>query len=753
MHTIAIMLIAMAATPMVAESREPHIALLLSPDGRHHDEFDLAIKTLGWSADRYPSTPDTMKSLVSRLHDYDVLLVGPLFGAPPPAEDSKAYRKFLEDGGMIAVTDGSYEGVRAWLTGINPTLGGLEAGKCNSSQWAVNGVTTDADPPHPLRFFPSQIAEPNSWPHFLKPSKDSRWQVVANCSEGFPVTLAQTVGKGLVSLSALRQPSAKQLANFYSCLLLSRAGLTLKSCLIPAAAVGKSAIRMQFSNNDVKNALRLAYEVVSSDGNRQRFEKDISGTTFELPIHITQRGPITLRLLLDNAGQETLLFSRKAMVPALLTVKPNAYRGILSTERRLPAVNFGVELVPDEEELEGATVELTVMDPKGNAVAKAKSTIGKNGQALVYRQPVNLDNSLPAGNYSVRAVLVSRTASLAETAASFNILAPQPAQTIIDEDNTLLVDGKPYFPLGLYHVPPDDYAKVASLGINTVQFWVWHAPGGLDQAAAHGLKTIFEQNHKSEDIVRDAVRTFGENPTILMWYGLDEPAEGSYGLAEIMRSAYHQSDIQHPVYTVSCRPDLYAEQADFADVFAIDPYGKPAEVLECILKATATVNHRKPLICVPGVFGKETPESLREIAYLAIAHDARGLVWYPWCQTGGGPVGVGLKNSPEQQAVIKQLCSEIHAIEPALTSPIRHPFVSTDGKLHGICCVKPPQRYLLMVNTTPEKLESDVVIPASENVTQKFRDFFGKRDDVLSVTSGKFRIALEPYETRVYWSE
>lgn len=96
-----------------------------------------------------------------------------------PGEDRRAFLAFLEQGGRLALTDGSYPGVRAWFADIDPRFGGLESGSCNSSQWAANGVAADAEPPHPLRFFPARISEPNGWPHFLKPPRDTRWQTVA----------------------------------------------------------------------------------------------------------------------------------------------------------------------------------------------------------------------------------------------------------------------------------------------------------------------------------------------------------------------------------------------------------------------------------------------------------------------------------------------------------------------------------------------------------------------------------------------
>jgi len=757
MYLKTCVLLAIVTTALVAEAKEPRVALLLSADGRHHDEFDRALKTLGWSADRYPCKPDNMKTLAGKLSDYDLLLAAPLFSlnkeAPLSQEQRAAFRKFLQDGGVLAVTDGSYEGVREWLASIDPRFGGLESGKCNSSQWAVNGVTEDADPPHPLRFFPSRINEPNSWPHFHHPPQSSSWQVVAKCSEGHPVTFAQTVGKGFVSLSALRQPSAKQLSNFYACAQLSRAGIALQSFEMTDLAVGEGRIRLQFANHGVKEKCGVVYEVVSEDGPKQRFEQDVSSATFELPYRIKKRGLVTTRLLFKRGEQETLLFSNEAVLPPLLTVKPNAYRGILSTARRLPTVNFGVELAPDEEELVGATVKLTAFDSQGKQIAEAETTLGGKDQPLVYWQPLQLQSSLPAGDYTVRAVLANDKQIVAESEAAFKILAPQQGQTIIDEDNTLLVNGKAFFPLGLYHVKPADYVEVAALGINTVQYWTWDGQAGLDQASKHNLKAVFELNHKSEQIVRDVVAQYGRRSEVLMWYGLDEPAEGSYGLAATMRETFHACDDQRPVYMVSCRPDVFAEQAAFADVFAHDPYGKPEKTLDWMIKANVAVDHRKPVVCVPGVFGKETPEELRAAAYIALANDARGILWYPWQQVGGGPLGVGLKNSAEHQAVIKQLCSEIRALEPALTTPGRHPFSSVDGKLRGIYCPKPPQRYLLVVNATPHQLKTEAVIPNAEDVSQEFRDFFKERDEVLPVQSGKFQISLKPYETRVYLAE
>lgn len=58
------------------------------------------------------------------------------------------------------------------------------------------------------------------------------------------------------------------------------------------------------------------------------------------------------------------------------------------------------------------------------------------------------------------------------------------------------------------------------------------------------------------------------------------------------------------------------------------------------------------------------------------------------------------------------------------------------------------QRYLLLVNGMPEKVETGVSIPDAGSAD--WNDFFKKRPEPLTGRAGRFRIALEPYETCVY---
>lgn len=736
-------------------SGKPRIGLLLSSDGRHHDEFDSALATLGWAHEKFPAKPEVMKELPGKLDGIDLLLAAPLFNLDKknlPGEDRIKYRKFLEEGGMIAITDGSYEGARGWLADVDPGFGGLNEGKCNSSQWEVKGATVNVEPPHPLRFFPFQITEPNSWPHFHQLPDGSKWQVVATCSEGYPVTFAQRVGKGLIVLSALRQPSSKQLENFYACLLLNRVGVQLESFTLPEPAMGDGKLELELAGAESGVSGSFIYEITPKGGKAERFEKPINGKSLVLPYRFSSRGPATTNFFVKLGGKEHLLFSREVELPQLVVVKPSVGRGLLSTARRFDSVGLEVVIAPDKEDLAGSELVISAKDEKGNVVSKTTRSL-ESGSPQSIREALNLKGSLPPGNYPVRAALSKNGRELGHAESVLKILAPHPSQTLIDEDHTLLSNGEPYFPIGLYHVKGVDYGKVKELGINTVQYWTWDGKAGLAKLAEHGLKAIFELNHKSEKIVRDVVKEHGDNPAILMWYGMDEPSEGGHGMADMMHRTFNEEDEQRPVYLVSCRPDIFPEQSRFCDVFAVDPYGSPQKVKEWLSGAVEATQGRKPVICVPGVFGKETSAELRATTYIALAKDARGIMWYPWEQTGGGPVGIGLKNSPEQQAVIKQLCTEINALLPALTATGRVPFESPEGDVLAMHCTDGTEHYLLLVNSADRKIETTMLVPGASQVDGKFSDFFKKRNDHLTVENRGFRIALDPYETRVFLKE
>ncbi|MPN60056.1 hypothetical protein SDC9_207779 [bioreactor metagenome] len=116
---------------------------------------------------------------------------------------------------------------------------------------------------------------------------------------------------------------------------------------------------------------------------------------------------------------------------------------------------------------------------------------------------------------------------------------------IVDQDTVLLRNGKPFFPLGIYHVSGkgQELENAADLGFNLFQFWSWDVNAdNLKRLAAKDVGIIWEGQAWGRaaripsatsandprvlaelEIMRKAAAELKDNPTLAMWYVADEP--------------------------------------------------------------------------------------------------------------------------------------------------------------------------------------------------------------------------------------
>ncbi len=727
-------------------------------------DFDAAVKNTGINADFFKCNDSEIRRFCANLGQYRLVLLDSLFNMgrdgnllSDDATDFRAVRGFLERGGVLVATDAVYPHVNGWLDKV---LGGAKVpkiGKCNSSQWAVLGHTENVEPVSSLRSFPNSITQGNSWPHYEK-DIDPSWTVVANCSEGFPVVLTRNVGKGLVVLSAIRQPGEKILENNYAQAQLRAAGVDVKNFSMSPLAPGRGELNIELTRPAPKGAV-LICEFIDAKGVKTTASASFTGNVARVEYFIKSRGELASKLYLSANGRQYSLCARKATLPPLLTIEPPAYRGIISTKRRLPAVRFRIRLAPTAEKLHGAVLTVGLYDSLSNCVFKTSSKIPEESKARLdtdFDLPLELPKELSDGEYEVRASLNRYNA---KSSAPVRILAPRPAQTVIDEDNTFLINGNPFFPLGIYH-PAGNYADISEIGFNTVQFWKWDmgtdqrygVPMGLYKAFANGLRCLFESNHHGDMIYRDVVSKAGDHPAILMWYVVDEPAEGAERRMQSINDGWHKYDIHHPTYLLSCREDLFTQHQRYGDVFAFDPYGSKTrdsfdQTISWMKKGKEATEGRKALICVPWAT-PEKVDSIRPLAYAALVHDARGLIWYCWRQAGGGPLGIGLNTRKDCQEEYRKLLAEIKTLMPGLLSARRRTF--EDGNLHGMVCGDAHarnKRFAILLNVASGKGDYELVVPELSAVKTVTDHFTGAQ---LPVVDGKIKVSLGPREVAVY---
>ncbi|MGN0826399.1 MAG: hypothetical protein ACI4QD_00500 [Kiritimatiellia bacterium] len=712
---------------MASAASDIRVAILRGR-GECDADFDGALAACNIVPERFACSAEGMKAFAAKLGALDLVLVAPLFnyaGAKNILKDGQtdfpAIRAWLENGGVMVVTEANYLNARGWVENLAPETKGLQTSKCTSTQWAVLGQVVNEPPLHPLRSFPNRITEGDSWPHFNEPPDGHPAQILARCSEGRPVTLLFEIGAGALVLTTLRQPATATLENYLAFTRLKRAGLNLKTFTQTPLAVGAGTLQMTLAEEPKEPvALELSIETPTQT---QTFTTNFHGTTATLDYRLTARGAATVTLHLTTKHGKRPLFIRTTTLPDLLTLHTANYRGIISTARRLPTVPIRLSFAPDREDLHGATVTLTLTDTAGTLVTNAAATLPATGPLEEATLTLNLPDKLPAGYYPLTATLRKHPLHFTAT-NSLELLAPRPAQCVIDLDNTLLVNGKPYFPLGIYHTV-GDYEAPAQIGFNTVQFWKWElSPDkfgmakGLHKAAAKGLRCLFESNHRGEGIWKYCAEHYADHPAILMWQVDDEPSETDTEPNRLCHAAWHRYDKHHPTALTSCRPDLFPIQCQAADIFAFDPYGSRNTPFDAVGKtvdwcrlAQAATKGRQPLMLVPHAFPSD-PGVLRPVVYAGLVHDVRAIFWYCWKQTSGGKVGVGLHAHPEHQTQISNLIHEVHAMLPGLFSPRRRAFES--GPIHGLVTGRPKkwaEHYIILVNTTGEEVEADITIP------------------------------------------
>ena len=748
MNKMKTMLAAGAVTWAGFTAQAASVGLLMgAPTSRHNVEWDAEFKKLEWDVSRFECTPEAFERFGKCSSAFDLVMAPPLFNwkrgekggpsdwvLPKDGVDYSVVRKYVEDGGMLIVTEAQYEQCHGFFEKVDPCFA-ISSGKCTSTPWVIHGHTSNVEPVHPLRCFPNTITERDSWAHFELPG-GSKWKPLAVCSEGKPIAVIQDYGKGCVVFTSLRHNRLDALENYYAYAIARKCGVAVTKCDLPPVKAGDARLSLTLAEAP-KGEASVVYEFTDEKGDKASFAAKIEGTDVSLDYNLAMRGKVRAALYLLTERGKTCLFTRNAVVPPFFAVKPNWYRGLLSTKRRVETVDFKIEFAPNHEELRGTKVTFDVFDGSSNKVSTCEHLMPTNGEvALEQWLPVPLAKELGAGAYRIDATLSLTTKDrwgrphTVKSSAYFEILAPKWNQVMIDDDGTFIVNGLPWMPLAIYHAKPDekeDMDLIADIGFNSIQFFFnWYHGGwdkqpiltGVAAAASRGLRMLYESARAPKRA--DWLEFLKTHPATLGYYVADEPCEGAEPMMEENNNFWHGFDKDHPTYVDSCRPDLFHIHQRYCDILSSNGGGID------ILTGPATMGGHKCCCETPGCERKEdveNPEMYRATFYRGLVRGLRGFFWYCWAQRGGGRLGDGLKCQPKAQAVFKSMLAEAKAMFPGLLSVNRRSF-TVDDKVSGMVCGDTARScYLILVNTADEPRKIDIVVPELEKQKSVFVPF------------------------------
>ncbi len=382
-----------------------------------------------------------------------------------------------------------------------------------------------------------------------------------------------------------------------------------------------------------------------------------------------------------------------------------------------------------------------------------------------------------------------RLTLLALLLASFSIVpAADTGNVQLDGGRCIKVDGKPFFPIGMYASDIPDFPMLASAGINLVHSYGWESSKApewgkqwMDAAHQHGLKTLVGLNRSEIENLNYGtsarrVELYRNHPALLAWQVMDEPFTRKGDRGDIYMPAIYQTikqrDTRHPITAVLCHFVDYEKVKHCLDIAQADYYPVPpipeanflgngfAGIVEASTYARIASNNQKPFWFVCQAFDyalikkdKDIPremrrfptqEELRTMSYTAVAVGARGILYYSlgamrtYLREGG-------TSAEECQRRVFSVTKELRALSPLLTAATTETFSRKDNI---VSLIKSDGRdlYIITANYERKPTKTELQVPGIVNGTA--RVVFGV--GTAPVVGGKLTLSLNSIESRVY---
>lgn len=480
----------------------------------------------------------------------------------------------------------------------------------------------------------------------------------------------------------------------------------------------------------------------------------------------------------------------KAPLATLDLAYPN-YRGLI-----FPAadrVTVEVQISPDEYAVrpEQLTAELTCRGG-GKSVSVKRALRGRRATMALPTA------GLPQGQVELTATVagpgqppLSRQWALRK----INAGVVRKLKVYIDENNNTIVDGKPFFPLGWYgNGQVSQMREIADSPFNclldygTVSKPLDQMRAYLDEMHKRGLKLIFCANDiypsanyykdktlfgatGNEAITEAVIKAYRDHPALLAWYLNDERPASMVPELEGYYQKFRSLDPNHPAYIVLCNMTELRYFTNTTDVMGVDPYPIPTlpvtRVADWMEAANDATQNHMPTWLVPQAFAwyqhhppgsdrariptpaelltgcAPTYEESRCMTYLALAHGAKGLVY--WCY-------YNMRMLPQYKQMWedhKRIGAEVKELSPVLLSPADRGearFAPSSAPLHTKIKRCQGREYLIAVNGGAEPCQ--VTFDLRRNLPATVKVMFEDRE--VPTTGNTLAAQFKPQEVHVY---
>ena len=280
-------------------------------------------------------------------------------------------------------------------------------------------------------------------------------------------------------------------------------------------------------------------------------------------------------------------------------------------------------------------------------------------------------DKVATGKYTMQVVVTAPDGTRHTQEAPFTKLAAPPNyKAYIDEHKRMMVDGKLFFPLGMFisSIDTEDLGKrLVGTPFNCIMPYVTpKSREQMDFLYRNNLRVFFSIKNFVSPKKHDAAATktlhqqgmellkaWKDHPAVIAWYINDELSEEFVDDAIQYQKLCEEMDPDHPTWTVLCRPNEFRSFMRASDIHGSDPYPipdtPPAHAYREARQTYDAVMGAKMLIQVPQIFSwgfyyvrygypkercvaarRPTFEEMDAMSWMSIAAGANGLIYYSY---------------------------------------------------------------------------------------------------------------------------
>jgi hypothetical protein len=498
-----------------------------------------------------------------------------------------------------------------------------------------------------------------------------------------------------------------------------------------------------------------------------------SAETIYIIFHMGKPGTVWY----DDISIEEIPEDKEVIAPLVIRLSSPAFRDTIFATEVAPQI---VGEVSVNEAHPAGECRVRITDAADKIIAEEAFPCTADQGKIAFRFAAD---AVAVGSYTLSASLQGGDGRLLEARLPLRRLGPAAGEIRFREDQVLLINGQPFFPIGLWQ--GGNLGEIAAAGFNMVMCDAPNNPvpsnfrANMAQMAAYGLKGFAQlsgdrtYNHAKDaaeliDSIKTGARHVDGDTTFLGW-AVDEPVWGGSPL-EYALTLYGTIRENYPYQLnwVNHAPrnssrDLAAWNR-YVDITSSDIYPVPepsshsdlpnatlSVVGDETIKQSQTVAGEKAVWMVLQGFGwqdinqpgKRPPswEETRFMAYDALINGAKGLWWWGSAYTP--------KPSPFWSD-LKRLAGELRDVSAVLTSPdATLPLTVTGASAEQIRWLAKDCAgvlYLFVENRLNQK--ATVTLAGVSSRADRLRVVFEER--TIACNKGAFTDTFEPYAVHIY---